>query len=112
MLTPRCVVARFRREPLRALTACAGPGYLRSVLRTRGGVAHPSNSGWGCAHTPPNGFCMIFTPAAPSSTESLCSDGIWSARGVGDFTDELFEDVFEGNQAARLAVFVDQASEV
>jgi hypothetical protein len=36
---------------------------------------------------------MIFTPAGPSSTASLRSDGIWSAGGVGDFAHELFEDV-------------------
>jgi len=43
---------------------------------------------------------------------SSLSGGIRSARGVGDFTDELFENVFECNQASRLAVLVDQASEV
>jgi hypothetical protein len=43
---------------------------------------------------------------------SSLSGGIWSAGGVGDFTDELFEDVFECNQAACLTVLVDQLSEV
>jgi hypothetical protein len=43
---------------------------------------------------------------------SSLSGGIRSARGVGDFTDELFENVFECNQSSRLAVLVDQASEV
>jgi hypothetical protein len=43
---------------------------------------------------------------------SSLSGGIRSARGVGDLTDELFENVFECNQALRLAVLVDQASEV
>src|SRR5215212_8050536 len=55
---------------------------------------------------------MISTPAGPSSMASLCSDGIWSAGSVGDFADELFEDVFECNQAAGLAVLVCQPSEV
>ena len=50
---------------------------------------------------------MIFTPAGPSSPALLCSDGIWSAGSVGDFAHELFEDVFECNQAASLAVLVD-----
>jgi hypothetical protein len=40
------------------------------------------------------------------------SGGIRSARGVGDFTDELFENVFECNQSSGLAVLVDQASEM
>ena len=43
---------------------------------------------------------------------SSLSGGIWSARGVGDLTDELLENVFEGNQATCLIVLVDQASEV
>lgn len=43
---------------------------------------------------------------------SSLSGGIRSARGVGDFTDELFENVFECNQSSGLAVLVDQASEV
>jgi hypothetical protein len=43
---------------------------------------------------------------------SSLSAGIRSARGVGDLTDELFENVFECNQASGLAVLVDQASEV
>jgi hypothetical protein len=43
---------------------------------------------------------------------SLLSGGIRSARGVGDFTDEFFENVFECNQSSGLAVLVDQASEV
>ena len=50
---------------------------------------------------------MIFTPAGLSRTALLCSDGIWSAGSVGDFAHELFEDVFECNQAACLAVLVD-----
>ena len=37
---------------------------------------------------------------------------IWASGGVGNLADELFENVFEGNQAAGLAVLVDQASEV
>ena len=45
--------------------------------------------------------------ARSSSTALLCSDGIWSAGSVGDFAHELFEDVFECNQAACLAVLVD-----
>jgi hypothetical protein len=50
-----------------------------------------------------------------ATRESRCrslSGAVWSARGIGDFTNELFEDVFEGNQAACLTVLVDQASEV
>lgn len=43
---------------------------------------------------------------------SSLSGGIRSARGAGDFTDELFENVFECNQSSGLAVLVDQASEV
>ena len=43
---------------------------------------------------------------------SSLSGGIRSARGVGDFTDELFENVFECNHSTGLAVLVDQASEV
>jgi hypothetical protein len=40
------------------------------------------------------------------------SGGIRSPGGVHYFADELFEDVFEGNQSAGLAVLVDQASKV
>jgi hypothetical protein len=43
---------------------------------------------------------------------SSLSGGICSAGGVHDFADELFEDVFECNQAAGLAVVVDQAGKV
>jgi hypothetical protein len=50
--------------------------------------------------------------AGAFSPPSSLSGGIWSAGGVGDFANELFEDVFECNQAACLAVLVDQASEV
>ena len=42
---------------------------------------------------------------------SLSGD-IWTAGGVGDFADEMFEDVFECNQTAGLAILVDQAGEV
>jgi hypothetical protein len=52
------------------------------------------------------GFRWAFRPTA-----SL-SGGILLAGGVHYFADELFEDVFEGNQASCLAVLVDQASEV
>ena len=47
-----------------------------------------------------------------SGLVSSLSGGICSAGGVHHLPDELFEDVFKCNQAADLAVLVDQAGEV
>jgi hypothetical protein len=38
--------------------------------------------------------------------------GVWPPGGIHDFTDEFFEDVFEGDHGLGLAVLVDEAGEV
>jgi hypothetical protein len=38
--------------------------------------------------------------------------GAWAPSGVHNFTDEFFEDVFEGDHGLGLAVLVDEAGEV
>jgi hypothetical protein len=67
------------------------------------------------------GACLCGFVGEPGRTtmsatpESRCRSlfgAVWSAGGIGHFTNELFEDVFEGNQAACLTVLVDQAGEV
>jgi hypothetical protein len=72
----------------------------------------PPNLEWTRA-TLPHGTRGMEAPLKLRFLDGVSFSGlIWASGGVDDLADELFENVFEGNQAAGLAVLVDQACEV